>query len=222
MAKAKRHAPAADPRSEPIACEVAGLARQAAAFIDGIDHETEREASGDASCYKQLGLVQHHATYVRARSPIGALFQLGVIGDYIGRLSDPGPAWPHTPAETEAAIERLVGSVMAFIEDTTGARREDACGDYYHSRHLDHHQIVERLVSKAPLSSIEAMYEDWRSPDIDSDRYMALQDEITELEPTSIRDLAIQLVVETDNGGSCERPEFAARIKRLADREARS
>lgn len=97
--------------------------------------------------------VVERATFLQPESAKGALFQLCAISDLVadmegcvlskgfveGRL-----ATINTPKDREAEelaifIARALDSTAAYIEETTGARREDACGDYYIARDLSDH-----------------------------------------------------------------------------------
>ncbi|MGB3389188.1 MAG: hypothetical protein WBA88_14500 [Pseudaminobacter sp.] len=80
----------------------------------------------------------------------------------------------------------------------------------------------------ADLSEIETLYQDWLATcaegygDIaDEDeyfaRYQALQQRIIGMEPTSVRDLAIQTYVDTDNGDSSHSDGFFDKIRNLID-----
>lgn len=48
-------------------------------------------------------------------------------------------------------------------------------------------------------------------------RYAELQDRITAMRPRSARELAMQMIVETDNGGSSYRPEYFDRLRLVAE-----
>lgn len=74
-------------------------------------------------------------------------------------------------------------------------------------------------------SAIEDMFRKWlevrETGASNYDRYRDLQERITSARPASARDLAMQIVAETDNGESDWRPEFFERLCMLA-REGRS
>lgn len=87
-------------------------------------------------------------------------------------------------------------------------------------------------VQREPLpdyAAIRTLYLEWlaiqdRSHDLakaDDDvfhaRYVALQEQITAMTPLSAADLAIQIVVGTDQGGSDWRDEFYARVAKIAE-----
>lgn len=76
--------------------------------------------------------------------------------------------------------------------------------------------------------TITALFAEWQDERVDrrgeteaqSDarhaRYLALQDKITSARPRTVREFAMQFVVETDDGDSEYRPEFYARLRYIA------
>ena len=53
-------------------------------------------------------------------------------------------ATPHDreAGELQKKIARSLDSITAYIEETIGARRENACGDYYIAGDLSEHVIL--------------------------------------------------------------------------------
>lgn len=84
-----------------------------------------------------LESVLNRASYVRAKSARGALFQLVVAGD-IAQSGDYGEA-----------ITRLLNSVADYIEEFTGEKREEACAERFMPRSLNRHKLVERALQIA-------------------------------------------------------------------------
>lgn len=85
------------------------------------------------------------------------------------------------------------------------------------------------LLPDPKQSEIERLFEQWlRVRDCDTSRqteaereadfqlYCDLQDQITTLDPTSVKDLAIQFFVETNSGDSDYRDIFFSKISGLA------
>ncbi|WP_423069541.1 hypothetical protein [Devosia sp. CN2-171] len=84
----------------------------------------------------------------------------------------------------------------------------------------------------SPTSTISLLFPDWlalrNERDVPAEewpahfaRYVELQERITAASPANVREAAIQLVVETDDGDSDYRDEFYARLRALAMGEAR-
>jgi len=151
-------------------CPVAALADEAQKLIDAKDaadkasiHSATSETKLDAqrtldAASRFLKGVVVRATFLRPQSARGALFQLCVISDLVDELEgcvvskgfvegrpETFPS-PHDEkaGELQKKIARALDSIAGYIEETTGARREDACGDYYIARHLsDHFKLSE-------------------------------------------------------------------------------
>jgi hypothetical protein len=149
-------------------CPVAALADEAykliaakdaadEASIDSATSEEKLEAQRtlDAADRFLRGVIER-ATFLQPESAKGVLFQLCVVSDLVddleGCVTEKGfiegrLATMSTPQDKEAAklakkIGRVLDSIAGYIEATTGARREDACGDYYIARHLSDHAAL--------------------------------------------------------------------------------
>ena len=115
--------------------------RQRAAFR----HDTQIKLTFD-----YLEGVKHRASFLKATSARGALFQLCLINSLTSDLEtyaadeDRGNA-----IEAEHAITRMLYSIAGFIEHETGEKMEDACGDYFMSRRLNPHAIVAAATALA-------------------------------------------------------------------------
>lgn len=84
------------------------------------------------------------------------------------------------------------------------------------------------ILRTALSSEIERLYREWlvvrELPAVDGEevetdsyrRYAALQQQITSIRPRTVKELAIQWMVETDMGESCARDEFFEAVKALA------
>jgi hypothetical protein len=94
--------------------------------------------------------VKHRASFLKATSARGALFQLCLINSLTCDLEtyaadeDRGNA-----IEAEHAIDRMLYSIAGFIEHETGEKMEDACSDYFMSRRLNPHAIVAAAIALA-------------------------------------------------------------------------
>ena len=101
------------------------------------ERQTER-------CLDFLGGVNSRATYLRADSARGALFQLFLISDKINSLTSlvTDESDRHAANRIEAAIDRMLYSVAEFIERSFGISSADACGEYYMSDALNPHKII--------------------------------------------------------------------------------
>jgi hypothetical protein len=92
--------------------------------------------------------LKDRASYLQAESALGALFQLAMIHDIAYDLetaADDGRRYD----DIEQAIYRMACSVANFIEHSMGARREDACGDYYMSKRIGPHNTIKRALAFA-------------------------------------------------------------------------
>jgi hypothetical protein len=92
--------------------------------------------------------LKDRASYLLAESALGALFQLAMIHDIANDLETAGSDGRRYN-DIEQAIYRMACSVATFIERSTGARREDACGDYYMSKRVDPHNTIKRALAFA-------------------------------------------------------------------------
>jgi hypothetical protein len=100
--------------------------------------------------FDYLDRVKHRASFLKATSARGALFQLCLINALTCDLEtyaadeDRGNA-----AEAEHAIDRMLYSIAGFIEHETGEKMEDACSDYFMARRLNPHAIVAAALALA-------------------------------------------------------------------------
>jgi len=141
------------------ACPVAALlpeARQLIGAMEAFADDTTPADSGDRVRQERFQEAAHlfmdslkdRASYLRAESALGALFQLAMIHDIANDLetaADDGRRYH----DIEQAIYRMACSVANFIEHSMGARREDACGDYYMSKRVDPHNTIKRALAFA-------------------------------------------------------------------------
>lgn len=88
---------------------------------------------------------------------------------------------------------------------------------------------VAAATIKGPAATIADLFGEWRAVQYDPAgdetaeqfdarwrRYVALQRTITSMRPRTVREAAMQLVVETDDGGSDFRNAFYRRVRKLA------
>ncbi|RTL81907.1 MAG: hypothetical protein EKK29_17295 [Hyphomicrobiales bacterium] len=104
------------------------------------------EALRDASFLFGLGL-ENRATFLRAASAKGAMFQLSILASLIGDLrSYAAPAlaktvpedWrPDAPKATSDKATRLLYSIAGYLEAVSGLTLEDAAGDFWMARRFD-------------------------------------------------------------------------------------
>jgi hypothetical protein len=94
--------------------------------------------------------VKHRASFLKATSARGALFQLCLINSLTSDLEtyaadeDRGNA-----IEAENAINRMLYSIAHFIEHETGEKIEDASGDYFMASRINPHRIVAAALARA-------------------------------------------------------------------------
>jgi hypothetical protein len=141
------------------ACPVAALLPEARQLIGAMgafaDAETPaergerlRQEGFQQAAHLFMDSLKDRASYLQAESALGALFQLAMIHDIANDLetaADDGRRYH----DIEQGIYRMVCSVANFIEHSMGARREDACGDYYMSKRIDPHNTIKRALAFA-------------------------------------------------------------------------
>lgn len=129
-------------------CPVAALADEARQLIDAhiaVDAEiTPIKADYSTQAHKDallqatttyLDAAMRRASYTQATSAKGALFQLCSIAHHVLDLDDMiiREIDARTP-DASKAIMRLLHSIADFIEETTGANLDEACGDWFMSQ----------------------------------------------------------------------------------------
>jgi hypothetical protein len=141
------------------ACPVAALLPEARQLIGAMEVFAEDMTPADSgerlrqerfqqAAHLFMDSLKDRASYLRAESALGALFQLAMIHDIANDLetaANDGRRYN----DIEQAIYRMACSVATFIERSTGARREDACGDYYMSKRIDPHNTIKRALAFA-------------------------------------------------------------------------
>lgn len=139
-------------------CPVAALALTAKTLIDnhnrldllalstrGPKCETIKRLRDDLG--DQIFSVGDSASYLLARSGVGALFQIHLIRNLLEILVSPpdhGTAEDEVRRQASAAIDRMLYSIRDEVERITGDCAEDACSAYYMPK------------EHAPLSAAEA------------------------------------------------------------------
>jgi hypothetical protein len=154
---------------ERAECPVAALIPEAQGLIDAYsvadsaDFEARRRPKTDDAeqsrfrhddqmkkALDYLDGVTARASFLKATSALGALFQLCLINSLTSDLEtyaadeDRGNA-----IEAEHAIDRMLYSIAGFIEHETGEKMEDACSDYFMARRLNPHAIVAAALALA-------------------------------------------------------------------------
>jgi hypothetical protein len=158
-------------------CPVAALADEAQRLIDAYNAVDVAEGAAQSEAPKDLEKKIHleninnathdylagvldRASFLRATSAKGALFQIGIASSFVGtldslvsearRLGDrrPPQAYMLVREEEKAdslqkAIDRMLYSIACYIESVGDARLEDACGDYFMSRAVNPHSYVD-------------------------------------------------------------------------------
>jgi hypothetical protein len=138
------------------ACPVAALLPEARQLIGAMEvfaddvtpanvGERLRQEGLQQATHLFMDSLKDRASYLLAESALGALFQLVMIHDIANDLETAGSDGRRYH-DIEQAIYRMACSVATFIEGSTGARREDACGDYYMSRRIDPHNKIKRAL----------------------------------------------------------------------------
>lgn len=146
------------------ACPVAALADEARQlhraytaaereiFTD--ENNVRLHAMRDAAFAFRLGF-ENRATFLRATSAKGAMFQLSLLASLIDDLESyaaPAPAraddW--RPDATRAAVEkanRLLYSVAGYLEAASGIDLKAAAGDFWMTRRLDPFEHVREAIA---------------------------------------------------------------------------
>ena len=110
---------------------------------DAVTKHTGAQRQMD-QCFDFLDGVASRATYLRAESARGALFQLFLISDKINSLSSLviDESDRRKANQIEAATDRMLYSVAEFIEHTFGVSPADTCGEFYMSAKLNPHKSI--------------------------------------------------------------------------------
>lgn len=133
------------------ACRVADLGREFAAVIEASDRIDAAllDASNDSRRELQrrnLALflrsedIKRHASFHSVASPLGALFVVNCLGEFIDTVRD--KAESVNQKESNEAMEadamlRMAYSLRAWIEAETGLSADDVGGEYLMARRLD-------------------------------------------------------------------------------------
>ncbi|MEW6257436.1 MAG: hypothetical protein AB1592_15890 [Pseudomonadota bacterium] len=137
-------------------CPVAPLAREAPSLCAAITRAQEQwfSSRGEAKalfdqrsevlCSRQRA-VEDWASQLKAESPVGALFHVHLIHDYVismhSFIPEDAPDYRKTVDHLEA-IQRMCFSVRSFLETATGTRAEEAGADVYMNRKYDPHALA--------------------------------------------------------------------------------
>jgi hypothetical protein len=148
-------------------CPVAALIHEAQSLIDAYDaadgahtksvwapktDETRKVAFRHDAQIEQtfnfLEGVKARATYLKATSARGALFQICLINGLTCDLETYGAGNDNRDADAaEHAINRMLYSLAEFIERETGEKMENACSDYFMGRNINPHEIVAEAMA---------------------------------------------------------------------------
>ncbi len=149
-------------------CPVAALADEARALIagyraasDALAKETDEnklwhlEHGPQSATYDFLKATIDRATYLRALSAKGALFQLCVVSE----LAEDLEAFATPTAEVtriSEKIKRTLHSVSGFIEKATGAGLVDSCSDYFLDPQISDHAKIEEAMALSEAAKASA------------------------------------------------------------------
>jgi len=135
-------------------CPVEALSRQANELIKAYDAADRAVLSNVGATgielarwadriTRNLDDVEAQACQLKAVSGAGALFQIHITA----ALADRVASWPHEgTAEYRAAqldlvaILKLLYSISAYVETTSGVALEATCGEYYMPKRADPHR----------------------------------------------------------------------------------
>ena len=137
-------------------CPVAPLAREASSLCAAITRAQEQWFSSrdeakslfdqktEVLCSRQRS-VEEWASQLKAESPVGALFHVHLIYDFVSNMHsfipEDAPEYRKTVGHLEA-IHRMCFSVRSFLETSTGTRAEDAAAEIYMKRKHDPHALA--------------------------------------------------------------------------------
>lgn len=145
-------------------CPAATLADEAqkliAAHIAVDEHVADHMRKSDllVTTTDFLDAVMRRASYVRTDSARGALFQICAISHHLADLNDVimSEVDARTPPASKA-IERLLHSLIGFIEEATDARMADACGDWFMTKWASEHgRLDEALAIQKKASDLSS------------------------------------------------------------------
>ena len=137
-------------------CPVAQLARETPTLNAAITRAQERcFSSRDASRWlfeqraevllSRQRSIEEWASQLKAESPVGALFHVHLIYDFVvcmhSFIPEDAPEYRKTVEYLEA-VQRMCFSVRSFLESTTGVCAEDAGAGVYMDRKYDPHALA--------------------------------------------------------------------------------
>lgn len=126
-------------------CKVAALGVEFAAMVDAMN-ASDAAAAGAKGAEREKHEARTHALHVRATelqryssfmeptSPLGVLFLLNQIGEYLDEQASDGD-------ENAEAILRMAYAVRTWVEAQTGEDADKVAADYMMGRHLDPHAM---------------------------------------------------------------------------------
>lgn len=140
-------------------CPVAALADEARLLINALEdvdavpdpkeppqNKLHRDKLMDTTT-DYLAAVVDRASRLETESAKGALFQICAISHFVNNLDDViiREIDARTPPASKA-IMRLLHSIAAYIEKTTPARLDEACGDWYMLRSVSENGCLDEAL----------------------------------------------------------------------------
>lgn len=120
------------------------MAADDALLQDGPEAHAKHEEEGEILVRHLQGIAER-ATHLRAASPAGVLFQLALINDFADLLRRDANRAADVSDQLHSAIQRMLYSIIAWIEENTGAKAGDVC-DYYLPPERNPHPVIERAL----------------------------------------------------------------------------
>lgn len=121
MKKAKPYQRAAAIARQPLPCPVVPIAVRIGELWDANAMAEERDTDGISKAAEQINLlriaVEEMASFERARSIAGALFQVGLAADTAVHLRELVPSEERTVRKTFDKLIRLLDSVSLLLRD---------------------------------------------------------------------------------------------------------
>ena len=130
------------------------MAADDALLQDSRNAHAKHEEEGEILLQHLQGIAER-ATHLRAASPGGVLFQLALINDFADMLRRDSSRTADTRNQLYSAIQRMLYSVIAWVEKNTAEKSGDVC-DYYLPPERNPHVVIERaLQDYSGLGNIE-------------------------------------------------------------------
>lgn len=116
-----------NPNAAHVATQLTRQFHRTLVAHDGLKFGAAQDAMED-----RMYALQAELTWHPCGTPQAALFMLGVASSLTDNLRHPGSAL--NMEQTHRAIDRLLDSLTAYVERTSGVQREDYGLEYFRSR----------------------------------------------------------------------------------------